>query len=122
MLCQLLPSSGPDSSLRQPIGSHGANRPESECVGVETTVECSAVVGSSPAEVWVIPVPPAKGSAATATPPAPANGPEGSNRARGVNSGVCKNSSTVQTWSASPNAIAGVRKRGLSPEIRSLSV
>jgi len=38
-LCRLLSSSGQKSSLRQPIGSHDANLPESECAGVETAVE-----------------------------------------------------------------------------------
>jgi hypothetical protein len=38
-LCRLLTSSGQDSSLRQPIGSHDASRPESEYAGVETAVE-----------------------------------------------------------------------------------
>ena len=44
-LCRLLTSSGPVSSLTQPIGSHDVNLPESECVGVETAVERPLVAG-----------------------------------------------------------------------------
>ena len=43
-LWRLLTPSGPDSSLRQPIGSHDVSLPESACVGVETAVERPTVV------------------------------------------------------------------------------
>ena len=46
-LCRLLTSFGPDSSLKQPIGSHDANRPGSECGGVEIAME------RPPVEDWM---------------------------------------------------------------------